>query len=178
MASKSETLADIVAEMREKATHFEKNSELMVSENAIALFVFPYADRIEAAAKREKAEWESAACSCVSDAVISGRVAVEHVPVGNAAAMYAALVKIHDKVNSLDEECGVDPVEIRDIARAAISKPARQCDVGTPDEQYRRWVHFCEQRLHRCDNCEINSPVGCTFKFGDMPYEAEEGGAE
>lgn len=61
------------------------------------------------------------------------------------------------------------------IVDASLSAPARQCDVGTAEEKYRRWVHFFEQRLHICHNCEINSPVGCTFKFGDMPYEAEEG---
>ena len=47
---------------------------------------------------------------------------------GNAAAMREALKAIHDKVNGLDEECGVDPVEIRDIARAALASPARNCD--------------------------------------------------
>lgn len=51
--------------------------------------------------------------------------------VGNAAAMREALETIHDKVNSLDEECGVDPVEVRDLARAAISAPARNVDKFT-----------------------------------------------
>ena len=120
---KRETLADIVAEMREKAAHFEKNSELMVSENAIALFILPYADRIEAAWKREKAEAEA-------DALAVGGIveAARHTP-GNTAATRKALKTIHDKVNSLDEECGVDPVEIRNIARAALSAPARNCDI-------------------------------------------------
>lgn len=59
--------------------------------------------------------------------------------------------------------------------RAALYAPPRQCDVGTPEEKYRRWVHFCEQRLHSCNNCECKSPEGCTFKFGDMPYIKEVG---
>lgn len=63
------------------------------------------------------------------------------------------------------------------LIRSALSAPPRQCDVGTPEEQYRRWVHFCEQRLHRCDNCPCNRPEGCTFTYENMPY-AEEGGAE
>ena len=50
----------------------------------------------------------------------------ETTTVGNASATYAALVKIHDLTNALDEECGVDPVEIRDIARAALSAPAAE----------------------------------------------------
>lgn len=59
--------------------------------------------------------------------------------------------------------------------RAALAAPPRNCDVGTPEEQYRRWVHFCEQRLHRCDNCPCNRPEGCTFTFENMPYDAQEG---
>lgn len=58
---------------------------------------------------------------------------VKSQPVGNAAAMREALETIHDKVNGLDEECGVDPVEIRDLARAALSAPARNCDVFASD---------------------------------------------
>ena len=48
--------------------------------------------------------------------------------IGNAAAMREALYEIHNRVNSLDEECGVDPIEVRDIARAALAKPPRNCD--------------------------------------------------
>ena len=46
----------------------------------------------------------------------------------NVKAMREALKQILDRVNSLDEDCGVDPVEIRDIARAALSAPPRNCD--------------------------------------------------
>ena len=70
-----------------------------------------------------------------------------------------------------------DIQEAHEAITAALSAPPRQCDVGTPEEKYRRWVHFCEQRLHSCHNCECNSPVGCTFKFGDMPYIKEGGEA-
>lgn len=39
-----------------------------------------------------------------------------------------ALTKILHLTNSLDENCAVDPVEIRDIARAALAAPPRNCD--------------------------------------------------
>lgn len=39
-----------------------------------------------------------------------------------------AMTKILNLTNSLDEECAVDHVEIRDIARAAIAEPVRNCD--------------------------------------------------
>lgn len=59
---------------------------------------------------------------------------------------------------------------------SAHAAPLRNCDVGTAEEQYRRWIHFCEKHLHMCDNCECNSHVGCTFTFENMPYH--EGGAK
>lgn len=112
-SEKRDTLADIVADMR-------KAGALMTA--AYMRDLLNYADRIEAAWRRERAEIEANALS------VGGIVeAARHKP-GNAAAMREALETIHFKVNCLDEECGVDPVEIRDIARAALSKPARNCD--------------------------------------------------
>lgn len=67
--------------------------------------------------------------------------------------------------------------ELKEVCDAALAAPPRQCEIGTPEEKYQRWVHFCEQRLHSCHNCECKSPVGCTFKFGDMPYIKEGGEA-
>lgn len=40
-----------------------------------------------------------------------------------------ALTKILNLTNSLDEDCAVDPVEIRDIARTALAAPPRNCDM-------------------------------------------------
>ena len=119
---------------------------------------------IECVTIKELADWIEAA------------VARERGPC-NAAAMREALIEIDrvvwDKKRHTKEE-----TEAHRLATEALTVPARQCDVGTPDEKYPRWVHFCEQRLHSCHNCECKSPVGCTFKFGDMPYAEEEGGAE
>lgn len=39
---------------------------------------------------------------------------------GNAEKMRKALKQIHDRVNSLNEDCGVDPIDVRDLARAAL----------------------------------------------------------
>ena len=65
-----------------------------------------------------------------------------------------------------------------EIISRDLAIPLRNCDVGTAEEQYQRWRHFCEQRLHRCDNCPCNRPEGCTFTFENMPYESKEGGAQ
>ena len=101
MASENhETVADVLAECRR-----EYREILDTRLYAPADYIKTLIDRVSAAVEREREA------------------------VGSAAAIYAALVKIHDMTNALDEKCGVDPVEIRDIARAALSKPARNCDV-------------------------------------------------
>ncbi len=118
--------------------------------------------------------------------------------VGNAAAMREALETIHDKVNGLDEECGVDPVEIRDIARAALAASARNCDVGTPEEQVERFKEYClSNMLYYRDmfgthegaggwDCREDCPIGkmidkndslcdhCQLVWAQMSY-AQEG---
>ena len=80
---------------------------------------------------------------------------------GNAAAMREALEAIHDKVNGLDEECGVDPVEIRDLARAALSAPARNCDIyATATEAIKAQdVAFNEDNFKNGE-CRLGCP-GC-----------------
>lgn len=146
----SETIADIVAEMRELAADIETGNAVVgqtVWRN--------YADRFEAATKRET--------------------------VGNEAAIRAALQTIHDRVNSLDEHCGVDPVEIRDIARAALAAPPRQCDVGNPGEQDDRYEAFCAKHFAKdddpCGSCPLASQANlCKFAWAQTPYK--EGGAK
>lgn len=52
-----------------------------------------------------------------------------------------ALTKILNLTNSLDENCAVDPVEIRDIAKAALSAPPRNCDVPkVMEDPCRAWL--------------------------------------
>lgn len=92
-----------------------------------------------------------------------------------------ALMQIYDRVNSLDEDCGVDPVEIRDIARAALAEPVRNYEVGTAGEQQARHCAWC--RKHGIDgHNEVNcthpdmSCGLCALRWAQMPYE--EGGAK
>ena len=169
MASESETVMAVCAEWRDC---IESADPSVWNDERIAGLVkttkeqqLEYLARIEAAAKR---------------VVVSK---TETATVGNAAAIYAALVKIHDLTNALDEKCGVDPVEIRDIARAALSAPARQCDVGTADEQDARFSRFCvEKRSGSCSGCPdavggftvANGIRECALVWAQTPY-AEEG---
>lgn len=57
-----------------------------------------------------------------------GRLKERPMEASNIRAMREALKQIHDRVNSLDEDCSADTVEIRDIARSALSAPPRNCD--------------------------------------------------
>ena len=92
-----------------------------------------------------------------------------------------ALMQIYDRVNSLDENCAVDPVEIRDIAKAALATPDRNCDVGTAEEQAKRLDAFCDshghgfdgQKIYCCENCQLISVDRCELAWAQMPYERE-----
>lgn len=97
----------------------------------------------------------------------------------NIKAMREALKKILYLTNSLDEECAVDPVEIRDIARDAISAPPRNCDVGTTANQSERYEKFCYAHRSRekgCGDCPLCDIPCCEVAWAQMPYE--EGGAK
>ena len=83
-----------------------------------------------------------------------------------------ALRKILDLTNSLDEDCAVDPVDIRDIAKAALAEPIRNYEVGTVEEQSARYVRFC--LIHDCNDCPLLEADRCELAWAQMPYE--EGG--
>lgn len=103
-----------------------------------------------------------------------------------------ALTKILNLTSSLDENCAVDPVEIRDIARAALAEPVKNYEVGTAEEQWKRFDEFCnawqesapveicsdecpviKMKNIGCDGCQGRS--GCYALWAQMPY-FEEGG--
>ena len=150
-----ESLSDIVAQMRGRGEDGRVDRHLWNE----------YADRIEAAAKR---------------VVVSK---TETPTVGNAAAMREALVAIRE---ALLLDCGMGPhtafcVEVDRLTTTALSAPARQCDVGTAEEQTRRMnAEYCAVQ-----KCCYESPSGrlcplykkgvdCRFIWAQTPY-AEEG---
>lgn len=126
--SENETIADIIAEMRHG---LDKSWHEIDREWAHGL-----PDRLDAAWKRERDEltysfdptraYRSKAPD-PSAYAIEGMKGFEEwkrnkePSVGNGAAMREALERIVSLTNSLDENCAVDPVEIRDIARDAFA---------------------------------------------------------
>ena len=69
------------------------------------------------------------------------------------------------------------------ICRAALSAPPRNCDVGTAEEQFKRYLAFCHSESRGCEHCpakktRFRGTSNCDLAWAQMPYEAEEGGAK
>ncbi len=59
------------------------------------------------------------------------------------------------------------------LIKSALSAPARQCDVGTPDEQAERWQDYCDD-VTRGDCPPSSGCKSCALYWAQTPY-AEEG---
>lgn len=128
MSERNETLAEIVEEMRKrmKSHYYSREGRNLM---------WQYSDRIESAAKREREAWEEAACRCVSEAVMSGKVAVVHPTsekssaVGSAAAMREALADILETIDKWRTDGSMEHLQysqLFDIADAALAAPPHE----------------------------------------------------
>lgn len=165
-----ETIADIVFAMRNEG-HTGEASCL----EWIRTKMTYYADRIVAAEKREAGAEAAQICGEIGDMV--GREASKNQSVtncnrlGNVAKMREAMKQIYDRVNSLDEDCGVDPVEIRDIARAALASPPRNCDIMDWRTAWAKW----RTEIHTQKPCGYAEAFRGTEQFMDW-YMSEAKG--
>ncbi len=204
MNSKSETAADIIREMRDLGA-LDAQCNDMIPRSLQALGLRTYADRLEVARKRERgnasALREALEYVCHMDdegytsydvyvAIQKARAALAAPPPlqGNAAALRAALESISENL-AIHIQCGrfVAPGDhvsfpiheaeayIRDI-KAALATPARNCDVGTANEQHGRFQRFCRPCEDSCPFLECKTIVECAIKRAQIPYE--EGGAK
>jgi hypothetical protein len=64
--------------------------------------------------------------------------------------------------------------------KKALNEPLRNCDVGTADEQYARFVDFCWRYRtvsiggnSSCNDCPIKGRKVCQLAWSQMPYESE-----
>ena len=63
--------------------------------------------------------------------------------------------------------------------KAALAAPARNCDVGTAEEQFERYEKFCDS--HKCADgstvcsprCPLYKTLHCALHWAQMPYENE-----
>ena len=163
MSNKQETIADIVAALRAVAYIQTAESPRDVLE---------FANRIEAAAKREREAGAEAAQVCGEIGEMVGREATREKSsrVGNAAKMRKALEEIvdmatcyfpdftipkdDDKFRGAIIDEAIDYTSLRDdfinaviIARAALSATPRNCDIGTAEEQQDRFREFCRRHF-------------------------------
>ena len=76
---------------------------------------------------------------------------------GNAAAMREALVKCELISDLPDIRDYVIVKGMRNIINGALAAPPRNCDVGTAEEQARRYQELCDR--HTCGS--ICSRSGC-----------------
>lgn len=86
-----------------------------------------------------------------------------------------ALVGVIDKYDSKNPlwwNSGAKGVKPLKDARAAISTPARNCDIGSAEEQTRRFVDFC-YRSEACTSCQMDPKEGtdCIIAWAQMPYK-------
>ena len=98
--------------------------------------------------------------------------------VGDAAAIREALEALvgvidnYDSKNPLWWHSGAKGVKPLKDARAALTAPPRNCDIGTAEEQTRRFVDFC-YRSNECVSCQME-PKGetdCILAWAQTPYK-------
>lgn len=187
-SEKRETLADIVADLRAKARKFIGYHGVGWCEGGRLMSL---ADRIEAAWNRQEKTYLDQIRDAMNMWGHEKHIA-EHAQkptVGNAAALREALVEALNKVNDAYdilskpcvtlEEARQACREARGIIIPALSAPPRNCDVGTSEEQCKRWRKFCDTK-RCCEICACSKGNGisadCFAKWAQMPYEEERKG--
>lgn len=132
MSENQETHAEVVKLARNELEQHERINCWFRPE-----FVRALIDRFEAAYKREREGWEGVACSVISDAFQSGKIAVVHEPVGDGAKMREALVQVelflsrverhgHPTLNPGDRcDACEGTEELRALVCAALAAPPR-----------------------------------------------------
>ena len=97
---------------------------------------------------------------------------------GNQMKMRDALVGLAQAVREFMATKGAnfypDVVIALEAANAALSEPARTCDVGTPDERMHRYQELCREISARHERIGAHAPpfaFPTEFEWEDRPYE-------
>ena len=106
--------------------------------------------------------------------------------IGNGAKMREALVQVSSSLCPACRRrnckgCPRSVAPFMSAVRKALAEPPRNCDVGTPEEQYARWRRFCDSQKCCNNQCPVyrladvcGSKASCNLIWAQMPYE--EGG--
>lgn len=197
MSDPNETIADIVREIR--AAAYIQNAD--TPETVIA-----FANRIEEAYNREHAEWHGETnaakearnrIACKMRYEFAAKCRACKASPGDAAAMREALefvLQFDATDEAAEEDMLTDAERIAEYAdhieecqkkaRAALAAPARNCDVGTAEEQAERFRKACKSWSNADDRdycsyeCPIDGNGDCHERFGQMPFAPAKGGRE
>ena len=97
---------------------------------------------------------------------------------GNVKAILDALNEIKDTIDEWRTNGEMEHWQyskLFDITDAALAKPPRNCDVGTAEEQARRYEELCDS--HTCGSicsgscCPLYDYDCSPFAWAQMPYE-------
>ena len=176
-----ETINDIVREMRISDLCAEDTSASRPA--YINDFLASYADRIEAAAKREREAGAEAAQICGEIGEMIGREATteKSSAVGNADTVREVA---QEMLNTSMQDITAERINgwamrLAEACEAALSAPPRNCDIGTAEEQAERFDEFCYNHRSRekgCGDCPLLDGGPCELAWAQMPYG--EGGAK
>lgn len=75
-------------------------------------------------------------------------------------------------IATFEEDVKKDEVyKLRSEIKAVISEPLRNCDVGTAEEQEKRYLALCDS--NKCSSCPVRfkGKTDCVFTWEQMPYE-------
>ena len=173
----NETIEDILAELRERGECRERSP-----------VVYDYADRLDAAHKREIEDAERrgnhAATKAICETIEKVGPLYDAESVGNAAKLREAIVEAKRIAESLDGCRLNDYLKLEEIARicnAALAAPARNCDVGTVKEQSQRFDSFCDAHkyvgndgVNWCSRtCPCYNDINCGVNWAQLPCESE-----
>ena len=148
---KPEVADAVIAEMRDEAARADTEQYYTLDDAAESMR--EYANRLEAALKRERA---AHTCECGEIAALAIKEAQK--PVGNAAAMREAFKGLDEEMTfcernvelriglaleGLREHCRI----VRQILNAALSAPARNCDLySCVEDSWTDYKQFCTQK--------------------------------
>ena len=163
-----ETIEDIVADIRAQNQGLPEDSYAL---SPLVCDLLSFADRIEAAAKREREAGAEAAQICGEIGEMIGMEATREKSsrVGNAAKMRDALSDAcYAMFNFLKTQNGGygEMAKALDKAKAALAEPTRNCDIGNALEQVSRHRIWC-----KCGgDCAVSCKM-CFAKWSQMPYD-------
>lgn len=182
-----EAIEDIIAELREHSG--ETLPPWVIFNEDGGLDVTLFADRIEAAVKTLKADRDNWRRQAFDEDARANATRDKSSQVGNVAELREAVKSLLDLLYDfgIDEETVLishaDPVKRESMhtdrtlavlrkAKAALSEPLKNCEVGTAEEQKQRFDVFCSRG--NCDNCpfvEEGLWSNCAIRWAQMPYE-------